>query len=372
MAEFNPTRLSLARKRRGLSKVKLAENVGVSTRALQMFEDGSRPPCGETLNKLSRSLCFPIEFFAGPTLFEPKPESASFRSLKRMTASQRDAALGAGALGIVVADWIEQEFSLDHADLPDLSNHSPEEAAVVLRAYWNLGSGPIPSMVHLLEEKGVIVFSLAEDCAEVDAFSLWRDFRPYVFLNTKKSSERSRLDAAHELGHLVMHRFGMPADRDPERDANAFASAFLMPAESVLAAIRRTPSVDGLIRLKRGWGVSVAALAYRLHHLELLTEWQYRTMAIEVSQRGFRTHEPDSISRETSEIFRNVFGMLLEEGRRKVEIARELCIPLPELEALTFGVLMSAVDGGRQSSTPPISGIRPNLQLLPGKFDFEK
>ena len=33
----------------------------------------------------------------------------------------------------------------------------------------------------------------------MDAYSFWRRGVPYVFLNTMKSAERSRMDAAHEL-----------------------------------------------------------------------------------------------------------------------------------------------------------------------------
>ncbi|MEU8739183.1 ImmA/IrrE family metallo-endopeptidase [Streptomyces halstedii] len=40
---------------------------------------------------------------------------------------------------------------------------------------------------------------------EVDAFAVWREGVPFVFLNTQKSAERGRFDAAHEFGHLVMH-----------------------------------------------------------------------------------------------------------------------------------------------------------------------
>ena len=39
----------------------------------------------------------------------------------------------------------------------------------------------------------------------MDAFSLIRDDRPFAFLNTDRSAERQRFDAAHELGHLLLH-----------------------------------------------------------------------------------------------------------------------------------------------------------------------
>src|SRR3546814_6566541 len=53
-----------------------------------------------------------------------------------------------------------------------------------------------------------------EDTKNVDAFSCWRNGQPFVFLNTFKSAERSRFDAAHELAHLVLHRHGGPQGRE--------------------------------------------------------------------------------------------------------------------------------------------------------------
>ncbi|MEK2654790.1 ImmA/IrrE family metallo-endopeptidase [Pseudomonas aeruginosa] len=50
---------------------------------------------------------------------------------------------------------------------------------------------------------------MAEETSQVNAFSCWRrGVTPFVFLNTQKSAEASRFDAAHELGHLVLHRHG--------------------------------------------------------------------------------------------------------------------------------------------------------------------
>ena len=68
------------------------------------------------------------------------------------------------------------------------------------------------------------VFSLAENTKNVDAFSCWRNDEPYVFLNTFKSTERSRFDSAHELGHLVLHRHGgAKQGRSAEYEAHLFA-----------------------------------------------------------------------------------------------------------------------------------------------------
>ena len=62
--------------------------------------------------------------------------------------------------------------------------------------------------------------------------------------DTNKTAEHSRFDAAHELGHLVLHRHGPPRGIEAERQANAFASAFLMPHGSVFPRAPKFPTYD--------------------------------------------------------------------------------------------------------------------------------
>jgi Zn-dependent peptidase ImmA (M78 family)/DNA-binding XRE family transcriptional regulator len=342
--EFNPSRLTLARKRRGMTMTKLAAKVELELRSISAYEKGEYRPEEGNLEKIARALGFPQTFFRGPDLDEPTPDSASFRALKRMTAGQRDTALGSGALALLFNSWVEKRFTLPSPALPDLSQErDPEAAAEQLRRDWGLGELPIKNVVHLLESKGVRVFSLAIDAAEVDAFSMWRQTTPFVFLNTAKSAEHGRFDAAHELGHLVMHRHGAPQGQNAEREANAFASALLMPRSTVLAVAPRFTTVERLVDLKKIWNVSVAALAYRLHALDLISDWQYRSVAIELSRRGYRTEEPDPAPRETSQIFAKVSRALREDGISKEAIATDLSIPAREIEQLVFGLLVTGL-----------------------------
>lgn len=342
--EFNPSRLTLARKRRGMTMTKLASKIGVELRSISAYEKGEYRPEDDKLEKLARALGFPRMFFCGPDLDEPTPDIASFRALKRMTAGQRDTALGSGALALLFNSWVEKRFTMPVSALPDLGRElDPEAAAEQLRRAWGLGELPIKNVVHLLESKGVRVFSLAIDAAEVDAFSMWRQATPFVFLNTTKSAEHGRFDAAHELGHLVMHRHGAPQGQNAEREANAFASALLMPRATVLAVAPRFTTMDRLIELKKIWNVSVAALAYRLHALNLMSDWQYRSVAIELSRRGYRTEEPEPAPRETSQVFAKVSAALREDGISKDAIATELSIPVREIEQLVFGLLVTGL-----------------------------
>lgn len=41
---------------------------------------------------------------------------------------------------------------------------------------------------------------------KLDAFSVWFDNKPFIFLSSDKDTNvRIRFDIAHELGHLLMH-----------------------------------------------------------------------------------------------------------------------------------------------------------------------
>lgn len=347
---FNPSRLTLARKRRGLTMTKLAAAVGVEPRSVSAYEKGEFGPDNERLTKLSSALNFPESFFFGDDLDEPTPDIASFRALSKMTAGQRDTALGSGAIALMLNAWIEARFELPSSDLPDLSREgSPEAAALALRQQWGLGELPVKNMIHLLEAKGVRVFSLSVDASEVDAFSMWRQSTPFVFLNTKKSAEHSRFDAAHELGHLVLHRHGSPQGREAEREANAFASALLMPKASVLAYAPRMATLEHLIQLKKLWGVSVAALTYRLHAVGVLSDWHYQSLYIELSSRGYRKKEPDEGARETSQVLQKVFAALRDESISRSDIASELHVAAEELDQLVFGLALTVLNGSRNN-----------------------
>jgi len=354
---FTPSRLALARRRRGLTKKHLGELVGVSTRSITGYEAGEIEPTPLIVARLGDVLRFPPTFFEGDDLEEAVPDAASFRSMKKMTAAQRHAALSAGTLAYAFHDWLSERFRLPEPSIPKLGpSVDPEVAAEVVRTEWGLGQAPISNMVHLLEVHGARVFSLAEECREVDAFSLWRSGMAFVFLNTQKSGEHSRMDAAHELGHLVMHGHDeTPQGREVEQEARAFASAFLMPRGRMRSA-PRWPSLADLIRLKKPWKVSVGALNYRLHQLGVTTDWHHRTLWIEISKKGYRTKEPQPIQRETSQVLSKVFAALRKEGVSKTDIARALHLLPEELDGYVFHLAILPVAGngsgsGRRSSS---------------------
>ena len=78
MKEAHPSRISLARRRRGIPRHDLGLLIGqAGGRAIVDYESGRRAPSEETLRKIAVALDFPIEFFYGPTLEEPSPGAIS-------------------------------------------------------------------------------------------------------------------------------------------------------------------------------------------------------------------------------------------------------------------------------------------------------
>jgi Zn-dependent peptidase ImmA (M78 family)/DNA-binding XRE family transcriptional regulator len=334
---FNPNRLIIARKRRRLTQRELAVLVGINTVSMNKIERGLNNPTSETVDKIVKALEWPKDFFFGEDIDSPSQDAVSFRSLASMTAKERDAALSASSLAFLLSDWVTERFNLPGSDLISLNFEiNPDKAALAMRQHWGLGEQPISNMVKLLESKGVRVFSLAENTKSVDAFSFWRDDTPYVFLNTFKSTEHSRFDAAHELGHLLLHKHGGPRQKDAEFEANTFASCFLMPEADIRSIVSYVTSINQLLKIKRRWGVSIAALIYRLHKIGILTDFRYRSLYIQISKMGYRTNEPNELPREESVIWKKVLMELWSDGITKNHIADDLHISPEEIENLVF------------------------------------
>lgn len=369
MVEINPKQILFARVRRRLTKSQLAKELQITSRSLQNYETGASTPDEKTLEKIATTLNFPLRFFFSE---EDMPEimehAVSFRKLSKMTDAMKGCAFAAGAIALKINQWIEERFNLPLPNLPDLSDLAPENAAAALRRMWGLGNAPIANVIHLLESKGIRVFSLAEETREVDAFCTWHEEKPFIFLNTLKSAERSRFDAAHELGHLVRDVYSMKHGHahgpEMERQADAFAAAFLMPMASVTANPPPAFTIKYLMKLKHHWGVSLVAIAYRFNSLKMISEWNYRNLCIEIAKHGYRTNEPEPMERETSQLLSKVMDYLHSKKKGRREIAESLNISIDEINELTFQLTKMSVISGRSNTNLNTSKKSPALRLV--------
>jgi Zn-dependent peptidase ImmA (M78 family)/DNA-binding XRE family transcriptional regulator len=353
---LSPSRLAIARKRRGLTLTQLAGLTGLSTHSLSVYENGHQTPSAESLVLLADTLGVAEAFLAGPDVEEIPEDAVSFRARSKMTARQRDRALSSGRIALLINQWIDDRFRLPSPDIPSLTGQEPESAAEMVRARWGLGERPIANVLHLLEAHGVRIYSLTAENKELDAYSLYWRTRPFIFLNTSKSGERGRFDAAHELGHLVLDgEYQVPSDRPTaELEANRFAAAFLMPRASVLAHGLRNATSAQILSAKRTWSVAAMALTHRLQELDLLTEWGYRHNCVQLSRLGYRSSEPGGIPRESSQLLAKVLAQARQQGETPAVIAEALGIAVDELQAHMFGLtLMPVSSRGRPGQPNP-------------------
>lgn len=341
--QFNPRCLRMAREFRGLPKNELARKLDITPSAITQFESGKARPNAQTIGRLSIALNFPPSFFAKCGDVESiSTDQCHFRSLRSCSMIERRKMVSASTLIGRIVEFIDSEVHLpDEKVTPSVvsqvrSVEEIEQAAIKVRKEWGLGLGPISNLIHLLESKGVLVFRLLSDCKKVDAFSLWHRERPFIFLNTEKGSgSRSRYDAAHELGHLIMHPDFMPGDRLQEEQANRFASAFLLPRESFLPECPKRLVWPHFFELKIRWKVSLAALVRRAKDLNVISEDTYRRANVQLNKK-WGHNEPYEPAIERPTILPRTMALLNQTRLPMALIAEQLQIYEADLRLLTY------------------------------------
>jgi Zn-dependent peptidase ImmA (M78 family)/DNA-binding XRE family transcriptional regulator len=306
-ALFDRARLRMARELRGFSQVQLAREAGsVTAASVSQFENGHTRPASSTLNRLAVALRVPPSFFAAPAR-PPAQEQINgfFRSLRSTSPRDRQQALAHVHLARELALELEKYVVLPELNLPraaadggrSLQTADVEQAAALVRTHWNVPPGPVQNVVRLLEMNGIVVVRFRVSIEKVDAFCVDFPDRPVVALGADKGlRDRSRFDAAHELGHLVLHGVdGQIADKATENQANEFAAAFLMPASDIEHELPDRLDWPAFLRLKAKWHVSIAALLVRAKTLGVMSEHTYAQGWKALSVRGWRKVEPGSL-----------------------------------------------------------------------------
>jgi Zn-dependent peptidase ImmA (M78 family) len=129
---------------------------------------------------------------------------------------------------------------------------------------------------------------------------------PIILLNDNQPADRVRYTLAHEIGHLVMHRF---PSANMEDEANNFASAFLMPANDIRAAfVGRNVDLALLGALKPEWRVSMQSLLMRASSLGFVPTGRQQYLWKQINAKGLRLREPPQydFDREQPTIMRRI------------------------------------------------------------------
>lgn len=375
MQGFIGYRLREAREARCLTQTSLAEIVGVSRAMISLYEKGPSSPSAEVAHKLSQALNVPIRFFLIPVNEEENKSLLAYRSFAATTAVARTGCDRKYEWIKKIFNYCSEFVEFPAVNMPDynlgndinkISNEDIERAAIETRNFFRLKNGPISNMVYLLEHNGVRItrFDLNSDALE--AFSHWdrktNRSIPYIVLNSSKDCfVRSRFDAAHELGHLIVHRdinFDIARKTTEfkllEEQAFLFASAFLLPAES-FAEQCWSITLDTLIGLKAQWLVSVAAMLMRVHQLDLIDDYNYKRLWLTYSKRGYKRSEPldESLVPEQPVLLGKAINMIVDNQLcTKSEILYDLALSSRDVEDI------ASLPSGYFDDVPTIPKLR--------------
>jgi len=309
-AVFSGERLKNARLIRALTLTELANRTGISKQSLSVYENTTDGRMDfEKVQILARALDFPTDFFFQQDRIRALTEVTYFRSLASATKMNQ---VSQGKKLDFVAKMYE--VLLEYIDFPQLNlpkvefvgaddefdeaatnvmKRQIEQIASSVRNYWGVGNAPITNLQLLLEKNGIIItgFDTFED--KIDAFSQrtivsGNDVYIIAVALGQRPEGRIYFDMAHELGHILLHPWSESLDlitkeefKARERQANMFASAFLLPDIGFGNELKEYNAYVTDLKfyqaLKKKWKASIQAMLYRSHDLGAITDNQYQS-----------------------------------------------------------------------------------------------
>ena len=274
----------------------LRPEVSISHASLANYEKGATSPPVEVLSCLAALYGHPMKWFLeeGPVL-----AGIRYRNAKSKVGV-RDRQRFAGEAQKWLDAYVAVETYLEQPLRPDLEfevgpGEPPAEAAARLRAKLGLSEDdPVPSVVDVLERLGVRVIEQDTDLA-IDGLAARLGDEDVVVLNRSVSNDRARMNAGHELGHVVRGDCGPGTeDRRDEKAAFELASHLLLTSQMLRAAFMHKSMVR-LLKFKERFGISLAAMVYRAQDEDIISSTEARRLWIELGRRGWRKREPGRV-----------------------------------------------------------------------------
>ena len=171
--KFNGQRLKEALQFRGKKMTELADETGISKQSLSLYANAGNKPPFENVEKIARTLDFPVDFFTSEDLCTVSTGNTYFRSQASATKKSRNAQKikleYVSKMYEVILNYVNvPELNLPDTtgiDIPeDIINVDSEQAineieklAMLIREFWDLGSGPIDNLQYALQSNGIIV-----------------------------------------------------------------------------------------------------------------------------------------------------------------------------------------------------------------------
>jgi Zn-dependent peptidase ImmA (M78 family) len=346
---FNPEMLALARDSKGFTQADLIERLDepMSQGKLSKIENGLISPTEDDVGSLARALGYRREFFFHPHIRRAEPATYHRKRQKLTKGDWAKIYARAEIYRISTAIFLRSlELAPSRTAVPcidpDEHNGRVDEIARSVRQLWSMPRGPVDDVTALLESAGIVVIPFDFGTELCDGFcqNAADGMPPVIFINTKQPKDRLRYSLAHELGHIVMHRLPNP---EMEKQANLFASEFLMPSSDIAKDFYGL-SFEKFMALKKYWKTSMASLMMKARDTGRLTESAHRYYIINMGKRGWRTREPIEI--DAREAPRLIF-QLVRTHMGHLNYSLDDLSTLTGLESETFQQLFGLVSTPR-------------------------
>lgn len=321
-------RIEQARRIAGFTQKQLAEKIGVNQSEIAHYEKGRAVPPDGVLAQIAETTGFTPKFFTLAPLCEFPKGSLSYRAAKSVTVGESDRAYINSKLLFEQYSVLAGSFQLREVQIPRLKE-KPEKAAEMTRISLELSPDlPIKNLNNSLERNGTIILPMPIFLNKIDAFSTWVELqgkRPLIAQVFGKSGDRIRFSLAHELGHLVMHHPPKANIMQMEKEANNFASFFLLPECIAKGEFVLPVTLQSLGELKVKWGISLQALIYIARNYEIITSRQASYLFSQIKANNWWKQEPlsDKIKLERPQLFRKMVDGLYKSPE---QFADDMCI----------------------------------------------
>ncbi|TIH30792.1 XRE family transcriptional regulator [Subtercola vilae] len=346
---LRPERILAVRDLLGETLQNLASSAGISQSYLSEIAAGTRPFTIEHAEKIAAATGFPIEFFHvdAPAIGDT---TLQFRKLKSSKAKTTRKAVQYFREASRMVQAVAPASGLKTASLPYVNEPSGgvldeneiEHVANAVRTLMQLGpADPVPNATRAIERLGIVVIPVLLDptdevrVVEEGHFGISHGDDhgvPLVGYFPGSSPDRDRFTLGHELGHILLHSHR--SSEDPEREANRFAGALLMPKAAARSELHSQITLSQLARVKAQFGISIQALIMRAAALHIIDQQRQRSLFVQLSARGWRQNEPVEVQPEHPILMRRLLELSLPDDPSSREIEKATGLPRAYVRAI--------------------------------------
>lgn len=322
----------------GLGQEDFARRVGIASGSVSKLENGTMPLTDALLGDVASPLgCTPgflkMSLELAPTT---RPWLRAYADAPKRTVDQMvdDCTTAMEAIAGLDLRRLPDGLPLFTGDPTD--QEAIEDFAIDVRVAAGLGdSDVVGNSIRAAERLGCVVLPMPDELGRHLGISVRADQTPMICLGrwttdgTPVPGDRQRFTVAHELGHLTVHaNLAAPSTAEEaasiEKQAHAFAGAFLAPGDALLddlAEFGGRVTLQTLARIKERWGIAIKALVTRFRNLGVIDADHARSLFKQISARGWNRQEPVPVGNEDALWFSRAIDAAARGSADPVDVA---------------------------------------------------